>query len=196
MTLREAAQLLGVSKDAVRQRIRRGTIRSEKGEDGRVYVFVEPDQGRAQDAKHQAEDESELAVQMIEEMRDQVRYLRDQLRREQDAHGEARRIIAALTQRIPELEPPGTLQGTPRDTPTEPREWPVTATEQPGRVGPQTEVEAAQEPAEAPTAATDIPMGPIPSEASEEAQEQPSDALGGPGSGTARGSWWRRLLGG
>jgi DNA-directed RNA polymerase specialized sigma24 family protein len=39
--LRQAATLLGISKDAVRQRIRRGTLRSGKGEDGRVYVYLD-----------------------------------------------------------------------------------------------------------------------------------------------------------
>jgi hypothetical protein len=38
--LSEAASLLGVSKDAVRMRVKRGTLRSEKGADGRVYVWV------------------------------------------------------------------------------------------------------------------------------------------------------------
>jgi hypothetical protein len=39
--LSEAAEILGVSKDAVRMRVKRGTLRSEKGEDGRVYVWVD-----------------------------------------------------------------------------------------------------------------------------------------------------------
>jgi hypothetical protein len=46
VTLTEAAELLGTSRDAVRMRVRRGSLASEKGEDGRVYVFVEPDQDR------------------------------------------------------------------------------------------------------------------------------------------------------
>jgi DNA-directed RNA polymerase specialized sigma24 family protein len=36
MPLREAAAELGISKDAVRQRIRREPLQSDKGEDGRV----------------------------------------------------------------------------------------------------------------------------------------------------------------
>jgi hypothetical protein len=115
LPLREAAQLLGVSKDAVRQRIRRGTIRSEKGEDGRVYVYVDaslnaahPQADHAGHAYFQAEGAQQHAdsAPLVEELRDQVGYLREQLRREQDAHAEARRIIAALTSRIPEIEPP------------------------------------------------------------------------------------------
>ncbi|MDQ3913147.1 MAG: hypothetical protein M3305_15530 [Actinomycetota bacterium] len=142
LPLTEAAEALGTSQDALRMRVRRGSIEWEKGEDGRVYVFLEPDQGRAQDTEPQAGGEGfEL---LLEDLRDQVGYRRDQLRREQDAHAEARKIIAALTQRIPEIEPAGALQ----DVPSEPREAPTEATEQPGRVGPQPSVEGAQEPAE------------------------------------------------
>ena len=41
LTLAEAAEVLGISKDGVRMRVRRGQLPSEKGEDNRVYVFVE-----------------------------------------------------------------------------------------------------------------------------------------------------------
>jgi hypothetical protein len=59
-----------------------------------------------------------------DDLREQVRYLREQLRREQDAHAEARRIIAGLVQRVPAIEappeaPPET-RGPPETTTTEP----------------------------------------------------------------------------
>src|SRR5205814_951744 len=38
-TIAQAATLLGTSRDAIRQRIRRGTLRSEKA-DGRWYVYL------------------------------------------------------------------------------------------------------------------------------------------------------------
>jgi hypothetical protein len=134
VTIREAANRLGVTEAAVRKRIQRGSLGKEVGSDGRVYVYLD----LSQDMSHP---ESQIHREpLVEELRDQVGYLREQLRREQDAHSEARRIIAALTQRIPEL--PAT------DTPPEPPEAFVTATEQPGRVRPQTEVEGAQEGAE------------------------------------------------
>jgi hypothetical protein len=55
--------------------------------------------------------------------------LREQLRREQDAHAEARRIIAGLVQRVPELEAAreadqSAEEGVPTPTPTEEREAP------------------------------------------------------------------------
>jgi hypothetical protein len=40
MTLREAAELLGVSEEAIRKRVVRGTLPSEVGEDGRRYVYI------------------------------------------------------------------------------------------------------------------------------------------------------------
>ncbi len=77
---------------------------------------MQDDQARAHDAaQHHADHAGHAYPQpegrhhadpLVEELRDQVGYLREQLRREQDAHAEARRIIAALTSRIPELEPP------------------------------------------------------------------------------------------
>jgi hypothetical protein len=103
--LSEAAALLGVSKDAVRMRVKRRTLRSEKGEDGRVYVWVNVTPDGGQNTVH-PEPQVEAWRELIDELRDRVRSL-------EEANRENRRIIAALTQRIPELEPPA--QGTPQE---------------------------------------------------------------------------------
>src|ERR687889_403540 len=89
-------------------------------EDRRI---MQDDQARAQDtAQHHADhaghayaqpEGRQHAAPLVEELRDQVGYLREQLRREQDAHAEARRIIAALTARIPAHEAPS----EPREAP-------------------------------------------------------------------------------
>jgi excisionase family DNA binding protein len=134
MTVADAAERLGISKEAVRKRISRGTLRADKDRDGAVRVYVPPSDTPSATA---------AAPELVEELRDQVRYLRDQLDQEREANSENRRIIAALTARIPEL--PGTPQASPEATSQEPSEFPQTATEQPGRVGPQTEVEGPQE---------------------------------------------------
>jgi hypothetical protein len=104
--LSEAAELLGVSKDAVRMRVKRGTLRSEKGEDGRVYVWVNVDPDADQNAVH-PQGEVRAYRELIEELRDRVRLL-------EEANRENRRIIAALTQRIPELEAPLEPPGGPQ----------------------------------------------------------------------------------
>jgi hypothetical protein len=104
VTLTEAAELLGMSRDAVRMRVRRGSLASEKGKDGRVHVFVEPDR----DSDHpRVEDEgSGPRGPLIAAKDETIEILREQLQAEREAHAEARRIIAALTSRIPEIEPP------------------------------------------------------------------------------------------
>jgi hypothetical protein len=124
--LSEAAALLGVSKDAVRMRVKRGTLRSEKGEDGRVYVWVNDDPDGDHNTVHH-EPQIEAWRELIDELKDRVRSL-------EDANRENRRIIAALTQRIPELE-----------ASSEPSGGPETAAEEPERAEPRPDAPGAQE---------------------------------------------------
>lgn len=100
--LSEAAALLGVSKDAVRMRVKRGTLRSEKGADGRVYVWVNgnpiADPHADLDDVHPGS-QAEAWRALINELRDRVRSL-------EESNRENRRIIAALTSRIPAIDAP------------------------------------------------------------------------------------------
>jgi uncharacterized small protein (DUF1192 family) len=144
VTLTEAAELLGMSRDAVRMRVRRGSLASEKGEDGRVYVFVEPDQVRDQEAaQHHADHAGHAYLQsedrqhtypLVEELRDRIEFLQRELERK-DA------ILLNMTEAMKALNPPAPQE----EPPLEPREARTAATEQPGRVGPQPAVESAQE---------------------------------------------------
>jgi excisionase family DNA binding protein len=45
LTIQEAAHRLGVSESAVRKRIKRGTLKRERTEDGRVLVYMEASAG-------------------------------------------------------------------------------------------------------------------------------------------------------
>jgi hypothetical protein len=126
LDLREAAEVLDTSVDAVRKRIARGTLEAEKV-DGKVYVWLDDGAPRSDtDA-------------LISETRAHAETLREELEAERQAHAETRRLLAAALERIPpQLEPP--TQETPKP--------PERATEQPGRVEPQPSVEGAQEAAE------------------------------------------------
>jgi hypothetical protein len=126
--LSEAASLLGVSKDAMRMRVKRGTLRSEKGEDGRVYVWVNDNPDADPNTVH-PEMQVEAWRELIDELRDRVRSL-------EEANRENRRIIAALTQRIPELEAPASPEA---------RDSPETAEDEPGRAQPRSAAEGPQE---------------------------------------------------
>jgi excisionase family DNA binding protein len=99
LTVRQAAQYLGVSESAIRQRIHRNTLPHEKDENGRLYILTtDLDNDDTQTVIQ--DDRSEL----IEELRDTNVFLKAQLEARSDELAEMRRIIAALTQRIPELE--------------------------------------------------------------------------------------------
>jgi hypothetical protein len=113
-TVPEAAKILGIGTDAVRKRIARDTIPHEKGDDGRVYVYLDT----GHDEGH---DDQEKAPELVESLREQIGYLRgvvatrdeelrtraEELRRRDQDLERRDHIIAALTERIPQaLEPP------------------------------------------------------------------------------------------
>ncbi len=134
-TVAEAADMLGISTGAVRNRLSRGTLRSTK-EKGKVYVLLYADMSRG--AKRDTDDTpGGMPDALADDLREQVRYLRDQLRREQDAHAEARRIIAGLVQRVPELEAPREQTESPQTV----EEEPGGTSPRPDAPGPQTGVE-------------------------------------------------------
>jgi excisionase family DNA binding protein len=126
LTLAEAAEFLGISKDGVRMRVRRGTLRSEKGEDGRVYVYVS-DQDVDQDTP-EPQGQAEASRELVNTLKEQVEDLRARLDRETEANRENRRIIAGLIERVPELE---SGSSEPRDpsVPTQAEEPGSTPTE-------------------------------------------------------------------
>ena len=104
LTVTEAAEVLGITTDAVRMRLSRGTLRSEKHE-GRVYVLLEDDI---------TSDASVVTDSALIDAKDEtISILREQLQAEREAHAEARRIIAALTSRIPQLEAPSETRESP-----------------------------------------------------------------------------------
>ena len=138
LTLTEAAEVLGMSRDAVRMRVRRGSLRSEKGEDGRVYVFVEPDQ----DTVHPESQKEGSSSPLIEVLRDEISHLRRESERKDAIIMSLSQSNAELSRTIRAIEAPAPPEAT------EPPEAPTEATEQPGRVEPQASVEGTQEGAE------------------------------------------------
>jgi excisionase family DNA binding protein len=136
VTIQEAARRLGVKEDAIRKRIQRGSLRHEKTEEGRVFVWVDPAQDDTQATTEDAyQDTSRDALLAAKD--ETITALREQLAQANERDRENRRIIAALTQRIPAIEAPRedapqTPQspGPPRTPPDAP-EVPETTTEPP-----------------------------------------------------------------
>ena len=114
-TVAEAADMLGITTGAVRNRLSRGTLRKVK-ESGTVYVLLPADMSR--DAERDA-DETPGGMPpperdaLTSELRAHNDTLREQLEAERQAHAEARRIIAGLVERIPAIEAPETAQEEP-----------------------------------------------------------------------------------
>jgi len=100
VTLRGASEELGVSVEAVRKRVKRGSLRSDKDPDGRVYVYLD---AGGDTSRPQAEAEGS---ELVEELRRQNEYLRGQLDIRTEELREHRRLLAGLIERVPELEAP------------------------------------------------------------------------------------------
>jgi excisionase family DNA binding protein len=79
LTIQEAARRLGVSEGAVRKRVTRGTLQHHKGEDGRVYVYL--DAGVDEGVDEGVDPNSNA---LISQLRDEVAYLRDENRRKDE----------------------------------------------------------------------------------------------------------------
>jgi hypothetical protein len=88
LTLREAAEVLGVSKEAVRKRALRGTLRSERDPDGRVYVYV--DAGQDEPPTHEPN-------ALISHLIDEVAYLREENQRKDEIIMRQAMTVQALT---------------------------------------------------------------------------------------------------
>jgi hypothetical protein len=114
--VRDAASILGISPEAVRKRAHRGTLPSEKDEDGRLYVYLDDVQDAIPDAG------TALTQAHLDSMQEQIEFLRRELITRDEELSEMRRIVAGLVERIPAIEGPA-----------EPREAPEPASEEPAR---------------------------------------------------------------
>ena len=141
-TVPEAARALGISPEAVRNRLSRGTLDSVK-ENGTVYVLLEADMARSttdtpndrlRSAADRPGDPQDAHAALVAAKDETIRVLREQLEAERAAGAELRRIVAGLVHRVPELE-----------APRGPRDAPETAAEGPGRAEPRPVTEGAQE---------------------------------------------------
>jgi hypothetical protein len=110
LTVAQAAAQLGVSQDAVRKRIRRNTIDYDQDPDGRIYVYVDSSE-IAQDESSDASIERLVGVQ-----HDDIEFLRRELETRTEEIRRRDSIIAALTQRLPEIEAPSEPQLTLEET--------------------------------------------------------------------------------
>ena len=83
LTIQEAARTLRISEGAVRKRVTRGTLKHEKEQDGRIYVYLDTGDRRGVDVR-QDEGVDPHNNALISQLRDEVAYLRDENRRKDE----------------------------------------------------------------------------------------------------------------
>src|SRR5215212_5836094 len=97
LTIQEAARTLRISEGAVRKRVTRGTLKHEKEQDGRIYVYLDTGDRQGVDAHSNA---------LISQLRDEVVYLRDENRRKDEIIMQQAMTMRQLSAAQPQ-EPPG-----------------------------------------------------------------------------------------
>ena len=158
VTVAEASEILGITAEAVRTRIKRGKLDSVKeppDRTGTVYVLLEDDQTRPnidptlQD-QDQTSDQTRPDERLVEALREQVAYLQgviatrdreleqraDEIRRRDAALEREQQLAAIFADRLRELEAPA---------PSEARESPQPAKEEPERAAPRPATVESQE---------------------------------------------------
>jgi hypothetical protein len=126
----EAAEALGVTVDAIRSRVKRDTIDHVR-EGGRVWVLLGADQDRP--GHDQGDDRPGESTTLMSQMQARIDSLERQLEEANERDRENRRIIAALTSRIPAIE-----------APSDERESPQTVDEEQERAEPHSDAPGAQ----------------------------------------------------
>jgi excisionase family DNA binding protein len=128
LTVQEAARRLGVSEGAIRKRVARGTIRHDKGHDGRVYVYLDAGVDEGVDPHSNA---------LTSQLREEIAYLREENRRKDEIIMQQAITMRQLTAAAPQEPPTGDAPGGRQE-----------AAEEPGRVEPRPATGGAQEPAQ------------------------------------------------
>jgi hypothetical protein len=141
VTVPEAAERLGISENALRKRVQRDTIQWDRGEDGRVFVYLPPaGRGQADDqadghaggyAADQATRHPVAPVGLVESLQEQLGYLRGALETRDKELAEMRRLLAGALERIPAIESPPDTANNPLSS-TAPSGGPVTPSEHKG----------------------------------------------------------------
>jgi hypothetical protein len=114
MTVADAAKRLGITKEAVRKRISRETLRSDKGPDGAVWVYI-PASGTSSGTASEGIERDELVGLLrtqLEDLRADRDAWRDQARRSDYLASAAMDRTRELESRIRELEAPAPQEAT------------------------------------------------------------------------------------
>jgi hypothetical protein len=119
-TIAEAAKKLEVTQEAIRARIRRGTIEHDKDETGKTYVYL------TEEETHNQSDTNTVVNGVVNDYITSLKSEIESLKADREVwQEEAKRkdaIIMALTNRIPELEAPSDMSSDVTESRVSPAE--------------------------------------------------------------------------
>jgi hypothetical protein len=224
-TVAEASEVLGVTVEAVRGRIKRGTLEHER-DSGKVYVLLDADQPPTGQQPADDQPRPDAREDIVGELRDRIHYLERQMEEEREARRRADTILAQLS--AANAEQARTIREL--EAPQEASEDGETVEEEPEGTGPRSAAGEDQEELVTERALREMAEATLHEgmaqerrrreeaeserdglrrelfalrrreeayEAAEEQQArgQPQSATGGAQEGARPRSWWRRMLG-
>jgi hypothetical protein len=101
----QAAEIMGVTVDAIRKRVSRGTISHERDEDGRVWVVLDTDQDSASKVRD-ADQPQSASDALISEMRNRIAFLEQEMEAWREESRRKDTIIMNMTEAMKALNPP------------------------------------------------------------------------------------------
>jgi hypothetical protein len=104
LTVPEAAGVMDISAEAVRQRIKRGTLPTEKYSTGTVHVIL---------SDSLVGDSTPDSTALIESLREQVAYLKETVAKRDEEIRRRDHLLAAALEHIPALEEPSEARESP-----------------------------------------------------------------------------------
>jgi hypothetical protein len=117
LTVPEAAGVMGISAEAVRQRIKRGTLPTEKDASGTVHVLL--NEAQVGDRTRHVGDRTRKdggstpdSTALVESLREQVEYLKETVAMRDEEIRRRDHLLAAALERIPAIEGPQEATGS------------------------------------------------------------------------------------
>jgi hypothetical protein len=114
-TIAEAAKLLNITQEAIRARIKRGTIEHEKGEDGKTYVYLTDTEAHAQHGPNGVpngmlngvvNDYIDALKSEIESLKEDREEWKEEARRKDTIIAQMNQSLSVMISRVPQLEAP------------------------------------------------------------------------------------------
>jgi predicted ArsR family transcriptional regulator len=113
VTVIEAASILGITPDAVRSRLRRGTLHKETSEDGTVYVRLDTEGPAGLNDQTTERSADQTTVAYINELKSEIDYLKETVAKRDEELRRRDHLLAAALERIPAIEAPQEVPESP-----------------------------------------------------------------------------------